>query len=413
MQRLRTSGPPHASAMRGANWVRGPIGLDSEHRITRTGCRMVLAMVPTVTAGTRLLDLIPLLDGDHRVHVVFTVPESDETWHGVEDFVRGCGGMVFPWLQAQQHCWDLVLSASHRHIEAIHGKILVLPHGAGSLGSLRRSRKAGAPTRDTTGLDRELLTYRGRLIPAALALTTQGDLKALRRSCPEAVPAATIAGDLCLDRMIVSESLRGRYRHALGVGESEELITVSSTWSPVSTFGRHSDLYLRLLDEIGTRPIKVAAVLHPDIWAVHGAWQIRAWLSAAIRRGLLVILPEQGWQAAMVASDRVIGDHGSTTSYAAAIGRPVHLATFPDGAVYTGSVADTLARVAPRLAHDRPLLPQLRSAPSQHHDLTSTLTDRPGQTAGIFRRVMYHLLDLPEPPWPPHLAAVPIPRILR
>jgi hypothetical protein len=399
--------------MRSVNyWVRCPIGLGSENWITRTGCRMVLAMVPTVTAGTRLLDLVPLLNGDHRIQVVFTVPGSDETWHGVEDFVRGCGGLVLSWQQALRQRWDLVLSASHRHIESIHGAILILPHGAGSLRSLRRSRKAGSPTRDTTGLDRELLTYRGRLIPATIALTTQGELDTLRRTCPEAVPVATVAGDLCLDRMIISEPLRRYYRHALGVRDGEELITISSTWSPVATFGRHPHLYTRLLEEIETRPIRVAAVLHPNVWAAHGAWQVRAWLSAAIRRGLMVIPPEQGWQATMIASDRVIGDHGSTTSYAAAIGRPVHLATFPDGAVYAGSVADGLTRIAPRLAHGRPLLPQLNSAPSRPRDLARALSDRPGQAAGLLRRAMYRLLDIPEPPWPPQLAAVPIARAL-
>lgn len=48
-------------------WIRGPIGQDAELRVTRAGCRTVLVVIPTMAAGTRLRDLQPLLQGDHRV----------------------------------------------------------------------------------------------------------------------------------------------------------------------------------------------------------------------------------------------------------------------------------------------------------------------------------------------------------
>lgn len=397
-----------------SSWVWGPVGLGSEHRITRAGCHAVLAMVPTMPAGTRLLDLIPLLEADHRVQIVFTIPGGDNIWHGTDEFVRRCGGVVLPWQQALQHSWDLVLSASHRHIEQVHGKILLVPHGAGSLKSRRRSLKAGTPIRDTTGLDRELLTYRGRLIPATVTVSNEHELNALRRLCPEATDAAIVAGDLCLDRMVVSQPLRQQYRLALDVGDDHDLIVISSTWSPSSTFGHCPGLYLRLLDEVGASRITVAAVLHPNIWAVHGAQQVRAWLAPAMRRGLAVIPPDEGWQATMIASDAVIGDHGSTTCYAAALGRPVHLATFPDHAIRPGSVADVLARHALRLDHRQPLLPQLRTASNQRQcrAVGAAITDRPGQAAQILRTAMYRLLGLPEPPWPPLVPALPTPQPL-
>jgi hypothetical protein len=394
--------------MDATSWVLGPVGLDAGNRLTRMGFRTVLVMVPTMTAGTRLMDLVPLLEADHRVQVVFAVPQAGETWHGTEEFVRGCGGVVLPWQQAAQHRWDLVLCASHRHIEQVRGKVMVLPHGAGSLMSRRFSRKGGSAVRETTGLDRELLTYRGRVIPAAIALTHDRELDALRQLCPEAVPAAVVTGDICLDRMVASLPFRKRYRGALGISDAQELITVSSTWSPESTFGRHPELYARLIDEVGDGA-RVSAVLHPNIWAVHGTWQVRGWLAAALRRGLILIPPEEGWRATMIASDLVLGDHGSTTAYAAAIGIPVALATFPDANVRKGSIAHGLARTARRLDHDSPLVPQLREVlPAL--GLAGLIGSRPDQAASILRSTMYRLLELPEPSWPASVSPVQIPR---
>lgn len=42
--------------------------------------------------------------------------------------------------------------------------------------------------------------------------------------------------------------------------------------------------------------------------------------------GLLVIPPQEGWRATIVASDPVVGDHGSTSLYSAAAERAVLLA---------------------------------------------------------------------------------------
>jgi hypothetical protein len=214
--------------------------------------------------------------------------------------------------------------------------------------------------------------------------------------------------------MAASLPFRQAYRRALGVAEHGTLITVSSTWTLASTFGRLPRIYSRLLAEVGTAHdrTQVAAVLHPNVWAVHGAWQVRAWLADAIRQGLLVVPPDDGWQAVMIASDHVIGDHGSTTSYAAAIGVPATLATFPADNIRAGSIAAGLSRAAARLDLDAPLLPQLAAArPRRCAGLGRTISSRPGETARLLRVAMYDLLGLPEPSWPPELPPVCSPAI--
>lgn len=394
-------------------WIRGPFGLDPDRWATRAGCRKVLVVVPNLAAGTRLFDLVPLLDDDHRLSLVYTVPDAPECWHGVEEFVRQHGGLVVPWQQALQHRFDLVLAASHTSLVGLHGPIVVVPHGASNLMSKWFTRFTGPSARPHTGLAREVLTFKGGVVPSVIGLTHDDELVALRRSCPEAVPHAVVAGDICFDRLAASLPLRERYRRALGVHEHQRLVTVSSTWSAESTFGEHPELCRRLLSELPESRYRVAVVLHPNIWAVHGRRQVQAWLAGCIRDGLLVTPFEEGWRAATVASDWVIGDHGSTTQYAAAIGRPVLLASFPEHAVRPGSIADAMARRAPRLDHDRPVIPQLQRTTTGHgQTIAAMVTSRPARAAAILRHTMYAQLGLPEPAEPARAMPVPIPRTI-
>jgi hypothetical protein len=400
-----------------SSWINGPIGAGSERRVTRNGLRTALVMVPHLVAGTRLMDFLPLIESDHRVQTVFTVPETVASWHGTEDFVRAQGGLVIPWRQALQHEFDLVLDASRSDTDPASGPMLVTPHGAGALKSYLRSRKGGPGALPRHGLVRELLVRNGRVVPTALVLTHDDELEVLRESCPEAVPTAVVAGDLCLDRMHASLPYREHYRRALGVSDDQVLVVVSSTWSAESSFGRIPDLHRRLLDELPAPEFRFAAVLHPNIWTVHGRRQVRAWLSDCTERGMMLLPPEEGWRAAMVASDVIIGDHGSTTQYGAATGVATILATIPDDNIRPNSPVEILSRTAPRLDLASPLTAQVRSAMTQTaastgRVLASRLSSRPGQAARILRRSMYRLMRLPEPAQAVPLSPLPLPRPL-
>ncbi|WP_414945456.1 hypothetical protein [Amycolatopsis sp. cmx-11-32] len=394
-------------------WIRGPVGAGAEARVTRAGCRTALVVVPTMTAGTRLLDIVPLLESDHRVQVVFTVPHTTDHWPGVEEFVREQHGLLLPWEQAVQHTFDLVLAASHRHLEQLRGPILLIGHGAGTMKSHRYSRKAERPSLPATGLDRELLTYRGRILPAVLALATEDERAALGSLCAEALPAAVVAGDICLDRMASGTEFREHYRRELGLSPRRRLVTISSTWSSDSIFGRVPSLCRAVLDALPPARYAVSVVLHPNVWTVHGRRQVTAWLSDCVEAGLLLIPPDRGWQATMIASDWVIGDHGSTTAYAAAIGRPVTLATEPGGGLREGSIADLVREHAPPL--DGGSLPEQEAEAVRRRDRLSSvvaraISSRPGEAAAILRSAMYRLLGIPEPDAPPVVPMLPAPR---
>jgi hypothetical protein len=135
-----------------------------------------------------------------------------------------------------------------------------------------------------------------------------------------------------------------------------------------------------------------------------------------MRAGLMVIPPEEGWRAALVAADWIVGDHGSVTQYAAgATDVPVVLATFPDHDIRAGSLADVVARAVPRLRMDRPLVPQLATAaamrdPQRQTPVRELITAYPGEAGLILRRTMYRLMELSEPDRPVRVAPVPLPR---
>ncbi|WP_246108151.1 hypothetical protein [Saccharothrix saharensis] len=385
--------------------------------MTRKGCRTVLVVVPHVTAGTRLADLLQLLSGDQRLQVVFTVPSMADAWHGADEYVRRWDGVVLPWEQVVRMRFDLALAASFQQIHRIQAPVVLSPHGVG----LVKSRLSPWDDRDgevppTLGLSRELVVRDGRIVPAALLLTHEAELARLRDSCPEAVPRAVIAGDLCFDRLRVSRPLRTRYREALGVRRGQQLVVVSSTWSSHSLLGSESDLVARLTTDLPADRYRVVTAVHPLVWALHGSWQVRSWFADYLDAGHALLPPEDGWRAAVVAADAVIGDHGSVTVYAAALGVPVLMNRSSARDEAPGSVASALRRLAHAL-DDRDLTRQLREVrsahrPGRHAELGALVTSRPGQAAALVRRTAYEILRLPEPARPAPVQPVPLPVLL-
>ena len=193
------------------------------------------------------------------------------------------------------------------------------------------------------------------------------------------------------------------------------LVAVSSTWGPGSLLCQHPGLLAKLVDQLSSRRYQVAAIIHPGVWSWHGARQVRAWYAECVRRGLLLVPPEEGWRGVLAAADVVVGDHGSVTCYAAAAGKPVLLASFPAGEIEPGSPVATLAAIAPRLRPGRPYAAQLERAASawcarQHRLIQTMITDIPGESAGAIRSLLYRLMRLSGPAAGPEVLPVPLPR---
>ncbi|MFB6817964.1 hypothetical protein ACFCV8_25820 [Streptomyces sp. NPDC056347] len=262
-----------------------------------------------------------------------------------------------------------------------------------------------------------LLSDRGDPLADALVLSHPEQLERLRAACPEAAPTAVLAGDPCYDRILAARPHRARFRRALGVRPGQRLVLLNSTWSGASLFGDDGDdliaaLLGRVADEFPVDEFRFAAVLHPNIWHGHGPGQIRAWLDRARRGGLTLIDPLHGWRQALLAADAVIGDHGSVTYYAAALGTPVLLGAAPLAALDPDAPISSFMREAPKLDPGAPLAPQLTELLRRHRPLSGPAeftSSVPGESAARLRRLFYSMMRAPEPGRPASLTPLPLP----
>ncbi|MBT2387085.1 hypothetical protein [Streptomyces sp. ISL-11] len=385
--------------------------------LTLPDCKRVLVVVHTVTYGQRLREVFALLEGDLRIQVAFTVAPH-ALGEGAARFLRELGVAVLPWKSAARTGFDLALAAGSRGIERVRGPLIRLSHGAGHIKLLREDHAPAEPAAERPAgmLSRQYLTRGGRVVPAAIALAHERDVAELRRWCPEAVPVAAVVGDPDRDRLAASLPHREAYRRALGVGARQQLVAVTTTWGPSSSFGRFDALLPRLLGELPPDRYRVAVLVHPNVWAGHGDWQIRTWLAGCRARGLTLVPPGTDWRAVLVAADYVIGDHGSLTSYATVTPAPVLVARFPEREVHPASPAAALALAAPALSPLHPLEDQLRYAAAEYRRpeyarVAALLSSEPGRFNRRMRALMYRLLGLGQPAYAPvtEPAAVPPP----
>ncbi|WP_132116991.1 hypothetical protein [Actinocrispum wychmicini] len=384
----------------------------AERWITRPDCRLIGVVMPHDQATARILDVLPQVEADPRVQAVFITPATGFQWARMEESARSLGGLWVPWRQALEMPFDLVLAACHWGIQDLSGPVLLMPHGVG----LVRSRISPWDDQAPHDLYPGNLMRGNEVIPSRLALAHDGELAALAESCPQAMPQAIVAGDPCFDRMLASQPYRQLYREALGVRDGQRLVVVSTTWSPHSLFGTDPGIFARLTAELPGKDYRVVGVLHPFIWRGHSRRQVLAWLAKPRTAGLHLVPPEEGWRAAVVGADLVMGDHGSVTMYGAGLDRPILMNTRSLADVRPGSPADILAQLAAPLHVDRPLLPQVERAiashvPQRYARIAEMITSRPGQSATILRQTIYRLLNLPEPSHDVPVSAVPLPRL--
>ncbi|MFC3998207.1 hypothetical protein ACFOVU_19940 [Nocardiopsis sediminis] len=395
-------------------------------RTVAAGLR-VLAIVHNVTSATRMLDVLEALDSDPRVQTVVTWTRSSIFTHGVEEFLHRTGRLVLDWEDAVGREFDLAITTSlGGELHRVRAPLVRLPHGMGYNKFLKPetgNRKpengesgSGAeenPARPVFGLSPEWLLHNGELIPSAIVLSHDEQARRLAADCPEAIPAAVVAGDPCFDRLTASLPHRARYRRDLGLTAGQRLLLLSSTWGRASLFGRHPLLARRLLATLPRDEFRIALALHPNVWHGHGPGQVRAWLADARRAGLILIPPEEGWRAAVVAADAVIGDHGSVAYYAAALGRPVVLEQAGLADVAAESPIALLGAAAVPFDPRRPIGALLGEADEAAERTTGVasrwVTSRPGRSLALLRRTMYALMSVPEPEAPPQVAAVPAP----
>ncbi|BCJ44096.1 hypothetical protein GCM10010168_09090 [Actinoplanes ianthinogenes] len=351
----------------------------------------------TVTALTRLLDVVSLIATDHRIQIVFTVDDERPAIFeaGATALLDELAPRRISWTQARKTRFDLILSASENDgLSDLDGPILLLPHGLAF-------QKYYPGSTVVAGLDPARLPHTGA-VTVGLPHPAQHP--------PAGAPAAVL-GDPAWGRMLAGRHRRNAYRAAFGA-TGRRLIVLASTWGPDSLLGACPDLPGLLAGQLPMDEYRVVAVLHPGVWAEHGPWQVRAWLSPAA--GLRVLEPDTSWQAALTAADCVLADHGSLAGYAALTGVPVLLGPRPSDTTVPGSVADRLGERCARLDPYADLREQIDVAirghvPDAYRPLLAGAVAEPETTAARLRAWLYRTMELSEPAVPAEFPPPPVP----
>jgi hypothetical protein len=368
--------------------------------------RRILVVARTPAAVNRLTDVVPLVSEDPRVEVVYVVDRGSAFSAAVDGQLASVGASLLPWDEAVALRFDLAIAASDNgDLKKILAPLVLLAHGAGY------HRHSAAEPGAISGIRKSTLVIDGRAIPHTLALAHADQVDTVGRADPELARHTLVIGDPCLDRITASLPLRRRYRRAFGA-TSRSLVTICSTWGTQSLFGSSPKLPENVMKALPADDYRVALVLHPNVWERHGSLQIRSWLRRATDAGLIVIPPDEGWRAALVAADLVVSDHGSLTCYAVAAGKPVLIASTGGPEVVQDSPLAQLLEHLPGLDRDEPLRGQLEGALARGMNgekFVERMFGNRGLAGAVLRRHLYEILDLTEPPGPPPVRPLPCP----
>ncbi|UWE10149.1 hypothetical protein [Actinacidiphila bryophytorum] len=391
---------------------------DGDRWVSVRAQRTVLGVVHNVTSATRLLDLLAVFAGDPRVETVFTCTGSSAFDAGTAEFLTARGMVQVPWAQAKAGKFDVAIATSRGgDLHGLRTPLIGAPHGAGY--GKRLAPEGGDGPAVSFGLSPEWLVHDGEVVPSAIVLSHEEQRERLAASCPQAVPRSVVAGDPCCDQLQASAPFRADYRRALGVRPGQRLVVVSSTWgggSVLSDGDPDRAVLRRALAELPLDEYRVLAAVHPNAWYGHGAWQMQSWLAPLVEHGLILPVPDsQTWKAALLAADRLLGDHGSLTLYGVSLGVPAVLGAFAEAKVAVPSPMARLGELLPRLSPHTGVQAQLEDAAARQpgdaelQDVREALTSHPGRSAALLRQLFYGWLELPEPERPAVPSLVPLP----
>ncbi len=377
---------------------------------TRPVRKHLLVVVRNFTSLDRVLELLHALTEDLCLAIKFVVDAGSKFANGITERLRSLGMDVISWEQARQQPWDAIYAAHvDKRLAQLRGPLLVTAHGVSY--NRIRSESTGGDTSYPAGLSPFELTAGGQVYPAFIGL---GHPEQLSRIFPEGRAHAVLVGDLVMDKLVANRHQRRKIRDQLGVGD-RQLICVSSTWGDHSTVGTQLSMVKRLVAELPSDEYVVALVAHPNVWIGGSPYELRMEFDDQLDSGLLLI-DLTCWQAALVAADLLIGDHGSVSNYAAGLGLPVLIAADGDAELHPASPVSWLHARLPRVDHAAPLRRQVERVLAEHRrdrwrEYTQEIFGLPGKGLEATANAVRALMNVPPLRRTPRPKAVRMPKV--
>lgn len=381
-----------------------------QQKETRPIQKSLLVVVRNGASLDRVQEVLHAIDEDLVLAVKFTVDVGSKFAKGITERLRGMGADVIGWEEATGRAWDAIYAAHvNSRLGELRGPMLVTPHGV-SYNRLR-DESTGGDRSYPVGLSPFELISNGRFYPALLGLCHPSELS---RTFPEARERAEVLGDLVMDKLLANKHLRRKIRDRLRIGE-RRLICVSSTHGGHSTVGTQLEMIKRLLVELPSDEYAVVLVAHPNVWIGGSPLELRLALDDELASGLVVV-DMTTWQAALVAADLVIGDHGSVTNYAVGLELPVLTAANGVDEMHPASAVTWLHADLPQLDHAAPLRPQIEKAFDEHYperwrDYTEEIFGLPGKGLEATANALRALMNEPSLRTSPRTRPVDMPEV--
>lgn len=373
---------------------------------TRQGRKHLLVVVRNETSLDRVLEVLHAIGEDIVLAVKFVIDVGSKFAGEIAAQLRRLGCDVISWEEAKRQRWDAIYAAHvNNHLAELNGPLMVMAHGVSYNRILPET--TGGDISHPVGLSRHELTSDGKVFPTFVGL---GAPEQLSRMFQGARDRAVLVGDPVYDKLMAGRRLRRKSRTALGVG-SRQFVLVSSTWGDFSTFRARRAMIKALLAVLPSDEYVVGLVAHPNIWAEESLFELRNGLVNELDSGLLLI-DSTTWQAALIAADLVIGDHGSVTNYAVGLDLPVLVASNGEKELHPDSPVTWLHTKLPRLGHSECLRTAVERALAKHdptrwQDLVREIFGLPGKGLEATVNALRALLN--EPP----LATLPRTRQMR
>ncbi|MFG3020740.1 translation initiation factor 2 [Streptomyces sp. NPDC048254] len=358
----------------------------------------------------RLLDVLPVFSGDDRITRLFTLVPGSDFGADALSAIDALGGRTVPWNEARGRSYDLVVAASPKgDLRTLRGPHVLLPHGAGFNKSIPGEGSADS----ASGLDPAYLRRTDHDAPIVLhALAHPNQIARVAAANPRAARRAKVIGDLTLERVLASSSLRDRYRAALGTG-ARKLLVLVSTWGPESLIRQHPELPALLAAQLSHDEYQLALVVHPNERSLLGTYELAERLAPALDAGMILPDPHEEWAAVLIAADALVTDHGSAALYyCAAQDRPIVSVHQGCGELIPSSPMGVLLDQVPQLERAEDISDALRAyRPGPGHAAAEAAFAPPGDAVYRLRAEVYALLGLAPPTHglTPRLLPVPAP----